>query len=111
MYWKLFVLSFAILSCSGRSEVINTNDAESITVSSNNEFDSSAKYITTKDSIKSILNQLNKAYPTPIKFYATHRLEVLYRNGLRVLVLCNAKSMKVEGRTYRMSRDISDILQ
>lgn len=110
MYWRLFVLGFVILSCSGRSEVINTN-AESITVSLNNEFDSSTKYITNKDSIKSILNQLNKSYPTPIKFYATHRLEVLYRNGLRVLVLCNAKSMKVEGRTYRMSKGISDILQ
>jgi hypothetical protein len=96
-------------SCWGKSEIIESNNVKSIVVTSNDDKFNPME-ITNSDSIKFILKKLNNVHQEPIKFYATHRVNISYNDGKQILVLFNGPSMKVDGHTYKMNESIKDML-
>lgn len=103
------VLCLTMISCLRKSVIINSSNVKSIVVTANDGKLDPIE-VTNGDSITAILSKLNNAHKEPIKFYATHKLSINYRDGKQILVLCNGPSMKVEGHTYKLKQRISDIL-
>ena len=99
-----------IASCLKRSEIIKSEDVKSIIVAVNDNSENRDAEVSDKRSIDDILTRLNEAQRAPIKFYATHELTILYRDGKQIHALCSGSSLKVNGHTYKMKNKIGDIL-
>lgn len=99
--------------CSNKSEVINSDNVKEMIIT----IDSTAANpipkeirVGQKDSLTSILRALNNCDKEPIKFYATHRIKLVYSSGEEEMIFCNGSSMKYKGLTYRMDKNIRDII-
>ncbi len=97
-------------SCLKRSEIIKSDDVQSIIVAVNDNSENRFAEVSDRRGIDDILTSLNEAQMAPIKFYATHELTILYRDGKQIHALCSGSSLKVSGHTYKMKSKIGDIL-
>jgi hypothetical protein len=99
--------------CFNKTEIIAGNGIKSIAVtldSASQKVTSGRIEISNKDSLTQIIKRLNICESEPIKFYPTHKLDLLYNNGQEKIIFCSGSSMKCEGRTYRLNESIRDIL-
>jgi hypothetical protein len=99
-----------IAGCFTNSEIINSSNVISITVTASQPTQSQIE-ITDSNRIKDILRKFNNARQEPIKFYPTHRVSVTYAGGDTVLLLFSDHSMKVRGHTYKLKQEITEILR
>ena len=113
---KILILTLLLLTmqkCSNKTEVINSNNVKEMTIA----IDSTAANpfvkeirVSQKDSLEFILKGLNNCNREPIKFYATHRIKLVYKSGEEEMIFCSGSSMKYKGITYKMDKNISDIV-
>jgi hypothetical protein len=100
--------------CSNNTEIIESSSVQQILIlvdsTSANPYGSEKKIID-KESISSIVKQLNSCSLEPIKFYPTHRIRIIYNNGVEEVVLLNGNVMKYKGHTYRLNKSIRTIIE
>lgn len=64
-----------------------------------------------RQTVSQIVIGLNDADRALTKFYATHRLTLIYLDGHHETLLCSGTAMKYKGLTYEMKNPIEEILQ
>ena len=114
---KFFLISLSLLmtmqKCSNKAEVIDSKNIMGMTIAidstSENPIPKEIK-INQRDSLISIVTELNDCSKQPIKFYPTHRIKLVYNTGKEEMIFCSGSSMKYQGLTYKMDKKIKDII-
>lgn len=112
-YILLLIIVF-LQNCSNDAEIINSNNVEKLVISSENtveKLSGNEKQILDRDSVSSILKQLNRCAKEPIKFYPTDRIKVVYGEGPEEIILLNGNTMKYKDHTYRLAKSIRSIIK
>jgi len=103
---------FSLFACKS-NKLISTDDINNIIVTIDPlKINGKPKevYINNKDNILFIINNLNSARKELAKFRPTYRLEINYINNKKIIVLCNAQRINIEGITYKLNSDIEKII-
>lgn len=110
---KPFVLLISLFgwTCVNRSEIVKTENVSIISVSFNDSSMTKHRIIDADDSVKMILARLNQAHREPLKFYPRYRLNVEYKDGQQVLILCDGEAVKINGSTYLLQRSLNDLIK
>jgi hypothetical protein len=107
----IIVAYFFISGCQNKDDHFNINNIDSIRISIINEnIEQNKSIITNKDSIKYIIGELNNCEMEPIQFLANLKMKVIYLNKDEKDLFFNGSSMKFEGKTYKLKRNIKDII-
>jgi len=114
-FFTILLLSGFMQGCISRNEIIDSSDVKIISVSIEldslgHKVPSTQINISDLDSVDYIIKALNEGKEEPIKFYPSHRLIIHYENGQNIVVLCSGSSMKYNGSTYSLKRDIKKII-
>lgn len=113
-YLILLSVMLTMQKCSNNTEIIDSSSVKQILIlidSTSTNPSGSEKKIFDKDSLSSILKQLNSCSMEPIKFYPTHRIRIIYNKGVEEMVLLNGDAMKYKGHTYRLTKSIRNIIE
>jgi hypothetical protein len=112
---RIMVLTFLLLGMTrcDKTDIIDKHDLRSLIITVDNEKPHfiQSREIKDGDSLNLIINKLNRGKATPIKFYPTHRLKLIYNNGKEEIIFCNSSSMKYRGITYELQEKIQDIVK
>lgn len=109
------ILAFLLLGMTrcDKTDIIDTHGLRSviITVEDEKPHFTQSREIKEGDSLNLIIKRLNRGKATPIKFYPTHRLKLIYSDGKEEMIFCNSSSMKYRGITYELQEKIQDIVK
>lgn len=113
-FLALLLLLLTMQKCSNKTEVINSSNVKEMTITIDSTVEnpiSKEIKINQSDSLTFILRELNDCNKEPIKFYPTHRIKLIYNSGEEDIIFCSSSSMKYKGLTYRMNKNIRNIIQ
>ena len=99
--------------CSNKTEVIDSKNVKEMTVTIDGivgSSDTKQIKVSQADSFRFILRALNNCDKEPIKFYPTYRIKLVYNSGEDETIFCSGSSMKYKGLTYKMDKNIKDII-
>jgi hypothetical protein len=98
--------------CAERITQINRSDISSISISLTDPSLQRANNINivNSDSLDRIIAELNEAELEPIDFWPTHRLELMFKSGRKLMIFCSGSAMKIDGLTYRLRLNIKGIV-
>ena len=100
-----------LLSCYNKSHLINSDHIKIIQIVNyltNNK--TTMKTIYDNRKIGNIIGELNQAVKEPSYFKEQYELKVIYEDGVAKLVIGNGDRIKINGLTYKLNRQIGDII-
>lgn len=113
MKMTIILIAFiCLLSCKS-NKVINTEGISKLTIivsPLDTTLKSKERYIINKDSISQIVRKLNQAQKDLAKFRPTYRIEIVYLDHQKIIILCNAKRLNIGGITYKLDEDIEKVI-
>ena len=107
--YLICIISQLIFSCVNNNKLIKTKDIEKVliiefsTKKVQYEFNNETK-------IANFITEINTANREIIKFYPHNIIEVYYKNGSKNIILSNSNNLKMEGLTYSMKKNLTDII-
>lgn len=106
----ILILTCLLLGCHSRLNLIKFDKVASIKLFS---YDGSVEQyrgtISSKDSLRLIVDKLNDCNKEPIQFLTNIKLEVLNTDNSEDDFLFSGSSMKFKGQTYRLKYNIHEI--
>ncbi len=101
--------SLGVLACSD-SERLQPKGVEYIIVYVNQTFPNADSFIISdKTQITGLIDLINSRKREPIKFFASHSLQIQYEDTVRTVVVLN-DLCKIDGISYRMKDNVSKYL-
>lgn len=100
--------------CYNNAKTIDSRNVKQIVIlidSTSENPSRSEKNVFDKDSLSSILKQLNSCAVEPISFFPTHRIRIIYNSEIEEMILLNGDAMKYKGHTYRLTKNIRSIIE
>lgn len=68
-------------------------------------------HITNQDSLNRVVEYLNDCVKKSMIFSPTHAILIFYKDNDSLIILCNKKAIKLNGKTYKMKKNIEEIIR
>ncbi|BEG98040.1 hypothetical protein [Bacteroides sedimenti] len=106
----IIVVCFLLMSCKADNLIRNNNIAKLVLVELLDQNKEKQHAVNNRDSINSLVKTINSADKDPAVFITKYKIIIYYNDNVNDTVLCNSKRIKVDGITYKLDKNLKEII-